>query len=312
MSNEPSLPTQFQQKAELRLQEMELEWRRTLFERFRTICREEMMDVMQALMSNTKATSSGELEAKMEEIRQSTEMHHSELLASVTEIKQNTKADLAGISTASAQTAEELHNLKTKLEQPQTADPQIIETISKGQQAMSEALASKQEETSNLLQEDVRKTAQLSQTATKKAVMITALVCVLLGAGAVAALYFLGGATLVRNTDLKSREQAITQKNALTAEVKTLQGQKDTLQKEIDQLKAQKQATETEARQVMASQATLVTNVNTLQQSISRLQELQEQFRFKLVKGEAGGVFVEIPQEAQPFQYQDRTFIQVK
>lgn len=312
MSNEQNLPTQFQQKAELRIQEMDLEWRRTLFERFRIICREEMMDVMQALMSSTRSLSDTELEKKMEELAQNSAGHHTELLASVTEIRENVKTQQTELAEATAQTAGELRNLKEKLEQPQPVPTQIIETIAKEQQAMSAALATKQEETARTIQDDVRQTANLSQASVKKAVIITALICLLVCAGAVAALYFVGGMGLVSSNDLRSREQVIAQKNALGAEVTALQDQKAAIQKDIDLLKTQKQATETEARQSTASQAALLANINALQQNISRLQELQEQFRFKLVKGETGGVFVEIPAEAQPFKYQDKTFIQVK
>ncbi len=312
MSNESSQPTQFQQRAELRLQEMELEWRRTLFERFRTICREEMMDVMHALVSNTKATNSEELEAKLKEINQQTLAQHAEMLNAMVEIKQSAQSNQAEFTATTAQTAEELRTLKLRLEQPPATDPQVIETISKGQQAISKEIAAKQEETTKTLQEDVRRSAQASQTQVKKSVMVAALACVLLCLGAVAALYFLGGAALVSSNDLKARDQAISQKSALTAEITALQNQKAAIQKEIDTLKSQKQAAETETKQATASQASLMANLNTLQQNISRLQELQEQFRFKLVKGETGGVFVEIPPEAQPFKFMEKTFIQVK
>lgn len=312
MSNESSQPTQFQQRAELRLQEMELEWRRTLFERFRTICREEMMDVMHALVSNTKATNSEELEAKLREINQHAQAQHSEMINAMAELKQSALSNQAELAATNVRTAEELRSLTLKLEQPPATDPQVIETLSKGQQAISKEIASMQEETTKTLQEDMRRSTQASGTQVKKSVMIAALLSILLCLGAAAALYFLGGAALVNSKDLKAHDQMISRKSALTAEITVLQDQKTAIQKEIDALKSQRQAAETETRQAAASQASLAASLSTLQQNISRLQELQEQFRFKLVKGERGGVFVEIPPEAKPFNFMERTFIQVK
>jgi chromosome segregation ATPase len=295
MSNESSQHlTQFQQKAQLRLQEMEVEWRRTLFERFRTICREEMMDVMKALMSNTPASTPEELNAKLEELKQSTHSNQMELFATVT------------------QTSEEVRNLSKKLGQPEGSTEQVLQTITKGQEAISKEVTSKQEEVAKLLQEDVRQSAQLSRSTLWKAVLITAAVCILVCAGAIAALRMLSGSALVNSNELRNHNQLMTQKNALTTEVSTLQNDRAVAQKEIDGLKAQKQAMEAEMRQTVATHASLTGNINSLQQNIAQLQQLQEQFRFKLVKGETGGVFVEIPPEAQPFQYMDKTFIQVK
>lgn len=295
MSNESIQMTQFQQKTQLRLQEMEAEWRRTLFERFRTICREEMMDVMKALMSSNTAASPQELEARLEELKQSAQSNQMELFATVT------------------QTTEEVRNLSKKLDQPLPPDTQAIETIlTRRQEELTKEVASKQEESVKQLQEDVRQSAQLSRSTLWKAVLITAVICIVLCAGAVMSLRLLSGSTLVNTSDLQSRDRLVAQKNTLGAEVTAMQNDKAALQKELDGLKAQRQALEAEARQAVASQTALMSNVNALQQSIAQLQQLQEQFRFKLVKGETGGVFVEVPPEAQPFKFSDKTFIQVK
>lgn len=294
MSNESSQHlTQFQQKAQLRLQEMEVEWRRTLFERFREICREEMMDVMKALMSTMPSSTPEELNAKIEELKQSAHNNQMELFTTV------------------AQTSEEVRNLSKRLEQPDGTE-QVMQTIAKGQEAISKEVVSKQEEATKILQEDVRQSARLSRSTLWKAVLVTATVCIAVCAGAIAALRMLSGSALVSSNELRARDQIVAQKNAITAEVSALQNDKAALQKEIDGLKAQRQAVDAEARQAVATQASLAGTINTLQQNIARFQQLQEQFRFKLVKGEEGGVFVEIPPEAQPFKYEDKTFIQVK
>lgn len=292
MSNEPTQMTQFQQKAQLRLQEMEVEWRRTLFERFRTICREEMMDVMKALVESMRSPQ--EMEQKLAEMQEKANTNQMELFTTVT------------------QTSEEVRNLAKKLEQPAQSDPQVLETITKGQEAISKEVVNKQEETTRMLQEDVRQSAQLSRSTLWKAVAITAVACIVVCAAAVASLRLLNGSNIVSKEDLKARDLAVSQKTAAQAEVKALQAEKETEQAEILRLKSQSEALKAEIRQTTATQASLAANISAMQQQVTQLQQIQEQFRFKLVKGEAGGVFVEVPPEAQTFQYAERTFIQVK
>ncbi|MDF9828341.1 cell division protein FtsB [Ereboglobus sp. PH5-10] len=292
MSNEPTQMTQFQQKAQLRLQEMEVEWRRTLFERFRTICREEMMEVVKALLESMHNPQ--DLEQKISEMQERANTNQMELFTTVT------------------QTSEEVRNLAKKLEQPQASDPQVLETITKGQEAISKEVTTKQDETTRIIQEDVRQSAQLSRSTLWKAVAITAVACILLCAGAVASLRLLSGSSLVSQADLKARDTALTQKAAAQAEVKALEAEKAKGAEEVKRLTAQSEALKAEIRQTTATQSSLAANLSAMQQQVTQLQQIQEQFRFKLVKGEAGGVFVEVPPEAQTFQYMDRTFIQVK
>lgn len=291
MSNEPTQMTQFQQKAQLRLQEMEATWRRTLFERFRTICREEMMEVMNSLLNSMHGTQ--DLEKKLAELQERANSNQMELFSTV------------------AQTSEEVRNLAKKLEAPQ-ADPHMLETIAKGQEAISKEMVTKQEETTRQLQEDVRKSAQLSRATLWRAVMITAGACILVCVLAVASLRLLSGSSLVSSSDLRERDMALTQKTAAQSEVKALNTEKAKLQDEIKALKTQQETLKADIRQTTTTQATLAANLNSIQQQVTQLQQIQEQFRFKLVKGEAGGVYVEVPQGAKPFNFSEKTYIQVK
>lgn len=294
MSNEYTQMTQFQQRAQLRLQEMEVEWRKTLFERFRTICREEMMDVMKALLESMQSPQ--ELEKKLAELQQSAHSNQMELFSTV------------------AETSEQVRNLAKKLEaQPSAApDPHMMETIARGQEAISKEVVSKQEESTRQIQEDVRNSAQLSRSTLTKAVLITTAAVLVLCAMAVLSLRFLSPATVISETELQERASLQKQVGTLAAELKAQRTEKTELQKEMQELTARRDALQADIRQATETQRTAAANLSTLQQQITNLQQLQEQFRFKLVKGESGGVFVEIPPEAQPFQYAEKTFIQVK
>lgn len=288
MSNESTQLTQFQQKAQLRLQEMEVEWRKVLFERFRAICREEMMDVMKALVSSTQAPQ--ELQAKLDEIKQSTQTQQVELLT--------------GIS----QTNEALANLNQKLDMEQPA----LEQLSKTQESIAKEITSKQEESTKQIQEDVRRSVHHSRSAVMKAVIITAVICLLLSAGAVAALKLFNGSSLMSEQELQERDRLLKEHTALQAEVKTLRTEKSTLQKEAQEMTTKREALQADMRQAIEAQKLATANLSSLQQQIVTLQQLQTQFHFKLLKGEKGGVFVEVPPNAQPFIFESQTYIQIK
>jgi chromosome segregation ATPase len=297
MSNESTHLTQFQQKAQIRLQEMEVEWRRTLFERFREICREEMMEVMKTLLSSMHSPE--ELQQRLAEIQQTQHSAQMELFSTV------------------SQTSEEIKALASKLESHSAApDTQALEELTKEAAAKQESLAkeaiSKQEENTRKLQEDVRQSAQFSRVSLMKGVILSAVITLLVCAGAVAALKFLGNSALVSESEVRARDNLSRQKAEAATEIKTLQERKETLDKELAELGKRRDALTADIRQSTETQRTAAANVGALQRQITQLQQIQEQFRFKLVKGEEQGVFVEVPPDATPFAYGDKIFIQVK
>ncbi|AHF89633.1 hypothetical protein OPIT5_04665 [Opitutaceae bacterium TAV5] len=301
MSNAPGQLTQFQQKAQLRLQEMEVEWRRTLFERFRHICREEMMDVMKTLLDTMHTPQA--LEQKLEELRRTSEMAQD------------------GMQTMLARTCEEVQGLATKLDSQTTIDTAPLAAVTKETSERQEQLAkqtmSQQEKTSKLIQEDVRKSAEVMRKAVRKASLLTAGITIVVFLGAIAALKFVGGGfNLVSNAEMtaqrnvqKKLEQEIAQKTLANG---TLEEKKDALETEIRNLEGRRDALLAEMKQTTGAQREATANLAATQRLVSQLQQVEDQFRFKLVKGEDGGVFVEIPEDAKPFLYQDRNYIQVK
>jgi chromosome segregation ATPase len=297
MSNESTHLTQFQQKAQIRLQEMEVEWRRTLFERFREICREEMMEVMKTLLSSMHSPE--ELQQRLAEIQQTQHSAQMELFSTV------------------SQTSEEIKALASKLESHSASpDTQALEELAKEAAAKQESLAkeaiSKQEENTRKLQEDVRQSAQFSRVSLMRGVILSAVITLLVCAGAVAALKFLGNSALVSESEVRARDSLSRQKAEAATELKTLQERKETLDRELVELGKRRDALTADIRQNTETQRTAAANVGALQRQITQLQQIQEQFRFKLVKGEEQGVFVEVPPDATPFAYGDKIFIQVK
>ncbi|MDR2981943.1 MAG: hypothetical protein LBV12_06810 [Puniceicoccales bacterium] len=231
MATDPSNLPQFHRSAQ---SPADVEWQRNLLERLRVVCREEMMDVMKALVD------SGHITPVLEE--------------KLTSFEGQTKT----------------------------------------------------------LQEDVRQVANLSRSALWKAVLITAAICILVCGGGIAALHFLGGAALVNEDSVKSQQLATQQKTQLIAEVQKLKEQRTTLDEELQKMTLQYQALNTEIEKSSKAQQALAANASALEQQLRKLQQLQEQFRFKMVRGETGGAFVEIPAEAKPFDYQGKLYIQVK
>ncbi len=61
-----------------------------------------------------------------------------------------------------------------------------------------------------------------------------------------------------------------------------------------------------------AETVTAITQARTrAQEDVRKLQQIQEANRFKLLPGNRGAVFVEIPAEAEPFLYQGKSYIKV-
>lgn len=177
--------------------------------------------------------------------------------------------------------------------------------------ALDEKLSA-MEESAKSLQEDVRQSASLSRGALWKAVLLTAMVSFVLFLGGVALLHFAGGAALVNEGALKTQQAQAQKKALLTAEVQNLGEQKVQLESDVQKITEQHQALNAEVARSTEAQRALAANLGTLEQQFKKLQQLQEQFRFKLVKGEAGGAFVEIPEDAEPFNYNGKIYIQVR
>ncbi|EIP99936.1 hypothetical protein OpiT1DRAFT_04469 [Opitutaceae bacterium TAV1] len=300
MSNAPGQLTPFQQKTQLRLQEMEVEWRRTLFERFRHICREEMMEVMKTLLETMHTPQA--LEQKLEELRHSSEMAQD------------------GMQTILAQTCEEVRTLSGKLESQTaasvTVDTTALETAAKEAAERQEQLAkqtmSQQEKTSRLIQDDVRKSTEVTRKSAMKAAILSAAVTALICAGAVAGLKYWKGITLVTPSEMVAQRQQVQEVAQTASTLKQMIARKMDVEGEIENLTVRRSAAEADLKKSTESLQATMASLAATNQLIAASQRIQDQFRFKLVKGEDGGVFVEIPADAKPFEYQGQTFIQVK
>lgn len=288
-------PSQFQQKAQMRLQEMEVEWRRTLFERFRGICREEMMEVMKTLLDTMQGPQ--EMAQRLEAL------HHSQ------------QAAQQEVQELLHRTCEEMKNLSERMEQPPPAmvDTSSLEVLAKEAAQRQEQLAQQtlvqQEKAIQTIQDDVRQSTEVTRRSSLKVgiliAVITALVCV----GAMVGLKYLGKFTVVSERELMSQRQA---EQTLQGSLKSLEQQKATSSEELAKLNSRRDAMEDSLKRNSEQQRAAAASLSAIQQQITRLQQLQDQFRFKLVKGEDGGVFVEIAEDAKPFPFENRTFIQVK
>jgi hypothetical protein len=81
---------------------------------------------------------------------------------------------------------------------------------------------------------------------------------------------------------------------------------------EVEKLRADEIATRLQIKQ-SADTVTAVNQARTQAQSdIRKLQEIEEKNRFKLLQGQEGAVFVEVPSSAKPFAYQGKNYIKVQ
>lgn len=300
MSNTPHL-TQFQQKAQMRLQEMDVEWRRTLFERFREICREEVLDVMKSLLTTMKSPEA--LALKLEEMS----------LAS------RTAQD--GLHEMLEQTCQEVRRMAEQMKTGAPAsllplvDTKALEEMaldSRNRQENLFALATRQQENATMqIKEDLRESGNASRRTIIRTTSILTLAIFLICATALFVLNRLG-TTLLTAADMTAIETRKAEAAALDAKVQMLMGEKSKQEKEYMRLMVDRETLQVELRKTSEMQRAATASLADLQQTLTKLQALEEQFRFKLVKGENGGVFVEIPAEAKPFQHEEATFIQVK
>ena len=168
------------------------------------------------------------------------------------------------------------------------------------------------EVTAKSLQEDVRQSANMSRGAVWKSVLTATARCLLLCGGGLAALHFLGGFNLISASEVNAQKVQVQQKAQLMAEVQQLNEAKVALDNELKAKTAQQQVLTVELNKSAEAQRALAANMKSLEQQLKRLQQLQEQFRFKLVRGEQGGAYVEVPTNSKPFSYGGKEYIQVK
>ncbi len=298
MSNTPTYLTQFQQKAQLRLQEMDVEWRRTLFERFREICREEMLDVMKSLLSTMNSPEA--LAQKLEE------------MSAASHIAQD------GLHDMLEQTRKEVQLLaeQVKAPPPVSVDTKELEELTKESRTRQEQLFTQtmrqQENSAAQIKEEVRQGSDSSRRTVIWMMILAVVLTILICAATVFSMKFFGSAALLTQTDIEGVKMRETEMAMLEAKVQALVAQKSELEKEFQQLTARREALQVELRQSAEMQSAATANLTVLQQQLTKLRALEEQFRFKMVKGETGGVFVEIPADAKPFEHQGQTFIQMK
>lgn len=287
MSNEPTQPTLFQQKAQLRLREKEAEWRRTLFERFRHICREEMREVMKSLLDTLRSPRDLELR-KLEEIQHS---------------RQQTQQEMHEMSALLGQTSRQVKEMTERLEKlPSSSSSTPVTVNTAALERETKELAERQEQQASRILARQETAFQDLQATTQRSFLKTVIIVTLICLLAMLGLKYLGKFTLVSEREITEQSQLVTDTQATLAQLGT---QKTSLLSEIKNLMTTREALQTELRQNLEFQ-------RELQQQTVSLQQLQEQFRFQLVKGATGGVFVEVPPEAQPFLHEGKTYIQVK
>jgi hypothetical protein len=205
-------------------------------------------------------------------------------------------------------TNDQLKKLAKKIERPPHTVGLTEATIEK----ITQQGAAKQDEATRTLQQDVLLAGRLSRAALWKAVIFAFSVSLVVCAGGLAALYFLGGAKLVSADDTRKLQAATAERTRVQAEVGNLIKEKEQVDGEIKALKVQQDALAVDVRKnIDAQRAVLVTSAG-VEAQLRKLQELQERFRFKMIKGEDGGVFVEIPPDAAPFVHEGKTYIEVK
>ncbi|EIP97296.1 hypothetical protein OpiT1DRAFT_01730 [Opitutaceae bacterium TAV1] len=296
MSNTPAPLTPFQQRAQLRLQEKETEWRRTLFERFRHICREEMMEVMKSLLETMQTPQ--DLERRLGELRHAEEATREQTHALLTQACEEMKS-LA-------------HRLEARPATPATVDTAALEKAAKEATERQEQLASQtmsqQERVGRLIRDDVEKTTR----STKKAVIRAAMLIALAGLAAIAGLKFLGGMTLLGPAEREAQQETLQRIAEQQTLLRTLETQKTAAEEKLGELVVRQKDLEAQLLRTAEAQTAAMTVLSAANREIGQAQQLQEQFRFKLARGETGGVFVEIEPDTKPFEYDGKTYILVK
>lgn len=107
------------------------------------------------------------------------------------------------------------------------------------------------------------------------------------------------------------RQKAQTEAEQANKQLIDLKTQRDSFATEIDKLKSDETAVRLQIKQAADSAAAVAQVRSQAQSDIRKMQQIQEQNRFKLLEGQGGNVFVEIPTESKAFTYQGKTYIKV-
>jgi hypothetical protein len=91
----------------------------------------------------------------------------------------------------------------------------------------------------------------------------------------------------------------------LKASTEALQAAKESSRTEVRLLTDQATRTRAEIREMSESLTALSLSRRQAQEEIGRLQQLQQMFQFRLLEGKDSQVFVQVPEQAEPFQTPD-------
>jgi chromosome segregation ATPase len=154
----------------------------------------------------------------------------------------------------------------------------------------------------------VEKTRSSAWKAAIFSVFLTLLFC----SGGVAGLHYLGGFSLQSKGDVQKEMQSLKKKSELELSIKTLSAGKKTIEDDIKQLEGRREALNAEVHKSVGAQRNLAAILTAVEQRIKSVQELQDQYRFKLVRGEKEGVYAEIESGVRPVIHEGKTYIKIK
>lgn len=110
----------------------------------------------------------------------------------------------------------------------------------------------------------------------------------------------------------KDISEMAAQRDALKAELVRTEEALANRKAQMDQLGAQEEKLRLSVRQLAEATDAISQTRRATEEDIKRLQQVAEKFRFKLVPGQNGAVFVETPADAVPFTHDGKTYVKVK
>lgn len=280
MSNQsPTTLTPFQQKALTRIQTMEVETRQMVYEKMRELCREEMRGALSELLTATPAST-----PQMEALAQQ---------------QQQTQRLLADV-------ADKMEKQRT---QPK-ADVMAKEAAKAVRNVMSESEERGQLAAQNLMN-NLRENQQVMKRTGWKMMAGTALAVVAVVVLLLSGLWLAGRNPKVLTEAQQQEERYLTERLAeLRAAVKQTEEKIVQRKGELLQLEDQKAKVDTSLQAMAETQQTQARTLAELNVQMTKLQQLQEQFRFKVVPG-LEGTYVEVPPNTMPFIQGRQTLIKV-
>lgn len=160
--------------------------------------------------------------------------------------------------------------------------------------------------------QSVQGAVEKTKSSTWKAAMFSVFLTLLFCSGGVAGLHYLGGFSLQSKTDLQKEKESLKKKSELELSIKTLSAGRKTIEDEIKQLEGRREALNAEVHKSVGAQRNLASILTSVEQQIKSVQLLQEQYRFKLVRGEKEGVYAEIEPGVRPVTHEGKTYIKIK